>query len=232
MKPEFSVSLMCLDYLRIREQIEALNSRADYYHIDIMDGHFCKNITLSPDFTRAIKRISTLPVEVHLMTEHPNDFIGPVREAGADIISPHAETINTDAFRTLDRIKALGAGAGVVLNPATPQEYIRHYVSRLDIITIMTVDVGYAGQPFIDEMLERLGSAGSGKKKRDMPTKSRSTVPVTRQPLKSSWTRAPKFSFLAVPGFSAWIMTQMRPIPGCARFLRTKPERPSLRKAA
>jgi D-allulose-6-phosphate 3-epimerase len=166
MKPEFSVSLMCLDYLRIREQIEALNARADYYHIDIMDGHFCKNITLSPDFTRAIKTISKLPVEVHLMTEHPNDFIGPVREAGADIISLHAETINTDAFRTLDRIKALGAGTGVVLNPATPLEYIRHYVSRLDIITIMTVDVGYAGQPFIDEMLEKIRLCGKWKEEK------------------------------------------------------------------
>jgi D-allulose-6-phosphate 3-epimerase len=147
---------MCLDYLRIREQIEALNTHADYYHIDIMDGHFCKNITLSPDFMRAVKGISRLPFDVHLMTDYPNDFISMVREAGADIISPHAETINTDAFRTINRIKSLGAKAGVVLNPATPLEYIKHYASRLDCITIMTVDVGYAGQPFIEEMLEKI----------------------------------------------------------------------------
>jgi len=156
MKPEFSVSLMCIDYLRIKEQIETLNTRANYYHIDIMDGHFCKNITLSPDFMRATKTISRLPLGVHLMTEYPNDFIDMVREAGADIISPHAETINTDAFRVINKIKSLGAKAGVVLNPATPLEYIKHYIGRLDVVTIMTVDVGYAGQNFIDEMLEKI----------------------------------------------------------------------------
>ena len=134
MKPEFSISLMCLDFLRIKEQIETLNSLADYYHIDIMDGHFCKNITLSPDFIRAIKPISKLPLDVHLMIEYPNDFIDAVRDAGADIISVHAETINADAFRTLNRIKSLGARAGIVLNPATPLENIRHYISRLDLV--------------------------------------------------------------------------------------------------
>lgn len=156
MKPEFSISLMCLDYLRIKEQIEALNNRADYFHIDIMDGHFCKNITLSPDFMRAVKKISRLPLDVHLMTEYPNDFIDLVKHAGADMVSPHAETINTDAFRVINRIKSLGMQAGVALNPATPLEYIKHYMGRLDLITIMTVDVGYAGQPFIAEMLEKI----------------------------------------------------------------------------
>jgi D-allulose-6-phosphate 3-epimerase len=156
MKSEFSISLMCLDYLRIKEQIESLNNCADYYHIDIMDGHYCKNITLSPDFMRAIKRISKLPLDVHLMTEEPNDFIDMVRNAGADFISPHAETINVDAFSVINKIKSIGAKAGVVLNPATPLEYIKHYAGHLDIITIMTVDVGYAGQPFIEEMLDKI----------------------------------------------------------------------------
>jgi D-allulose-6-phosphate 3-epimerase len=156
MKPEFSISLMCLDYLRIKEQIEILNHRADYYHIDIMDGHFCKNITLSPDFIKAIKSIARLPLEVHLMTEYPNDFIDLVNIAGADLIAPHAETINVDAFRVINKIKSLGKKAGVVLNPATPLEYIKHYIGHLDQVTIMTVDVGYAGQPFITEMLDKI----------------------------------------------------------------------------
>jgi D-allulose-6-phosphate 3-epimerase len=145
-----------MDFLRIKEQTEILNKRADYYHIDIMDGHFCKNITLSPDFMRAIKPISKLPFDVHLMTQHPNDFIDMVYQAGADIISPHCETINSDAFRAINKIKSLGAKAGVVLNPATPLEYIKHYIGRLDLITIMTVDVGYAGQSFIPEMLDKI----------------------------------------------------------------------------
>jgi D-allulose-6-phosphate 3-epimerase len=147
---------MCLDYLRIKEQIEILNKRADCYHIDIMDGHFCKNITLSPDFMSAVKKETALPMDVHLMTEYPDDFIEVVRKAGADFISPHAETINVDAFRIINKIKSLGAKAGVVLNPATPLEYIQHYLSRLDLVTIMTVDVGYAGQAFIEEMLEKI----------------------------------------------------------------------------
>jgi D-allulose-6-phosphate 3-epimerase len=153
---QFAVSLMCLDFLRVKEQIEILNTHADYLHIDIMDGHFCKNITLSPDFIRAVKKITGIPMEAHLMTEHPDDFIEMVYEAGAEIISPHAETINTDAFRTINKIKSLGAKAGIVLNPATPLEYIKYYADRLDFITIMTVDAGFAGQPFIDEMLEKI----------------------------------------------------------------------------
>jgi D-allulose-6-phosphate 3-epimerase len=155
-KPEFSVSLMCLDYLNVREQIEILNTKADYYHIDIMDGHFCKNIALSPDFMRAIKKTAKLPFDVHLMVEHPDDFIETVREAGAEWISPHAEVINTNAFRTINKIKSLGAKAGVALNPATPLEYIRSYAGELDLVTIMTVEVGYAGQPFIKEMLDKI----------------------------------------------------------------------------
>jgi D-allulose-6-phosphate 3-epimerase len=153
---QFAVSLMCLDFLRVKEQVEILNTRADYFHVDIMDGHFCKNITLSPDFIRAVKKIAGIPMEAHLMTEHPGDFIEMVYEAGAEIISPHAETINTDAFRTIGKIKSLGAKAGIVLNPATPLEYIKHYAGQLDFITIMTVDAGFAGQPFIDEMLEKI----------------------------------------------------------------------------
>lgn len=159
MKPEFSVSLMCMDFLDIKNQLEILNKRADMYHIDIMDGHFCKNITLSPDFIRAAGRASKLPMDVHLMTENPNDWLEPVAKAGATYIAPHAETINTDAFRVLARIKELGCKAGVVLNPATPLQAIEHYMSRLDMITIMTVDVGYAGQPFIPEMLDKIAQA-------------------------------------------------------------------------
>ena len=156
MKPEFSISLMCMDYLRIREQIEILNKRTEYYHADIMDGHYCKNITLSPDFISAVKKISKVPIEAHLMTEYPNDFIDMVYKAGAEIISVHAETINADAFRVINKIKSLGVKTGIVLNPATPLEYIKHYISRLDLITIMTVDVGYAGQAFIEEMLDKI----------------------------------------------------------------------------
>lgn len=153
---KFSPSLMCMNLVEFREQITAMNQRADMYHIDIMDGHYVKNITLSPFFISQVKSITQLPIDTHLMVENPADFIPMVAEAGADYISPHAETINKDAFRVINQIKSLGCKAGIAINPATPLDYIREYVHLLDKITIMTVDPGYAGQKFIPEMLKKI----------------------------------------------------------------------------
>lgn len=156
MKEKFSVSLMCMDLLNIKEQLKILNEKADLYHVDIMDGHYVKNITLSPSFIKAIKPATKLPIDVHLMTEFPEDYIDEVADAGATYICPHAETINKDAFRVINHIKDSGCKVGVVLNPATPFSYIEHYVHLIDKLTIMTVDPGFAGQPFIEEMLEKI----------------------------------------------------------------------------
>lgn len=166
MKPKFSPSLMCMDLLQIKEQIEVLNKRADFYHVDIMDGHFVKNITLSPDFVKAISPVCTLPLDCHLMVTNPDDYIEALAEAGAGYICPHAETINADAFRIIRKIKEYGCKAGVVLNPATPLSYIQHYIHLLDKITIMSVDPGFAGQPFIREMLEKIKEAKRLKKEK------------------------------------------------------------------
>ena len=155
-KMMFSPSLMCMDLLNMKEQVEILNERADFYHVDIMDGHFVKNITLSPFFVSNLKRISKLPIDVHLMTEYPDDYIEELAKSGADYICPHAETINKDAFRIINKIKGFGCKAGIVLNPATPIEWIKYYIHLLDKITVMTVDPGFAGQPFIPEMLDKI----------------------------------------------------------------------------
>ena len=155
-KMMFSPSLMCMDLLSMKEQVEILNERADFYHVDIMDGHFVKNITLSPFFVSNLKRISKLPIDVHLMTEYPDDYIEELAKSGADYICPHAETINKDAFRIINKIKGFGCKAGIVLNPATPIEWIKYYIHLLDKITVMTVDPGFAGQPFIPEMLDKI----------------------------------------------------------------------------
>ena len=159
MKTEFSVSLMCMDFLDMKNQLEILNNKADYYHVDIMDGHYCKNITLSADFAAACNTVATIPMDIHLMTTNPTDWLKPAAEAGATYISPHAETINTDAFRVISEIESLGCKPGIVLNPATPLDSIRHYLNRLELLTIMTVDVGYAGQNFIAEMLDKIAQA-------------------------------------------------------------------------
>jgi len=98
-------------------------------------------------------------MDAHLMVENPADFVDMVKEAGAVYITPHAETINKNAFRLIQRILDLGCKPGVALNPATPLDYIRHYIHLLDKITIMTVDPGFAGQRFIPEMLEKIREA-------------------------------------------------------------------------
>lgn len=158
-KEKFSVSLMCMDLLKLREQIEILNKRTDLFHVDIMDGHYVKNITLSPMFVEAISKVAAIPIDVHLMTEYPDDYIEELAKAGATYICPHAETINKDAFRIINKIKKSGAKVGIVLNPATPLDYIRHYIHLIDKLTIMTVDPGFAGQSFIPEMLDKIREA-------------------------------------------------------------------------
>lgn len=153
---QISPSLMCMNLMEIKQQLAVLNTRADFLHVDIMDGHYVKNITLSPFFIEQIRPHTPVAIDVHLMVENPTDFIVPVAQAGADFICPHAETINRDAFRVINQIRALGKKPGVVLNPATPVSWIHHYLHLLDKITVMTVDPGYAGQPFITEMVSKI----------------------------------------------------------------------------
>ena len=159
MKPMFAPSLMCADFLNLKQQIEILNDRADFYHVDIMDGNYVRNFSLSPDFIKQLKPFAKLPMDAHLMVDNPADFLEVLAESGAAYISPHAETINRDAFRTMRKIKELGCKTGVVLNPSTPLSFIRHYMDQLDKITILTVDAGFAGQTFIPEMLEKIREA-------------------------------------------------------------------------
>lgn len=166
MKPWFAPSLMCMDLLNIKEQIGILNKYADLYHVDVMDGHYCENIAFSPDLLKAVKQVAQKPIDVHLMATDPMKWIEKIARAGADYISVHAETINTDAYRVLNQIGQLGCKKGVVLNPATPLEYVRHYLNRIDLLTIMTIDVGFAGQPFIEEMLEKIEEARRIKKEK------------------------------------------------------------------
>lgn len=153
---KFSPSLMCMDLTKFKQQVEILNERADFFHVDIMDGHFVKNLTLSPYFIQELKKISKLPIDAHLMVENPSDFIGLTMDAGADYISVHAETINGIAFRELNKIKDRGKKFGVALNPETPIEIIEPYIHHIDKLTIMTVDPGFAGQKYIPEMVDKI----------------------------------------------------------------------------
>lgn len=163
---KFSPSLMCMDFLNMREQFEVMDKHVPLYHVDIMDGHYCKNITLSPDLVATFKKATDIPMDCHLMTTNPEDWVERVAKAGTTYISPHAETINVQAFRILNLIKDLGCKTGVVLNPATPLSFVEAYLNRIDLLTLMTVDVGFAGQTFIDEVLDKIALAKKWREER------------------------------------------------------------------
>ena len=158
-------SLMCMDFLDLKNQLEYLNTVADFYHIDIMDLHFVPNITLSPGFISAIKSVAKLPIDAHLMVEYPEKIIEACAEAGADYISPHVETINGKAFRTLRMIEELGVQPGVAINPETPLVEMETYAGCVRKVTVMSVDPGFAGQPFIEEVLPKIEQLAEWKAK-------------------------------------------------------------------
>ncbi len=163
---KFSPSLMCMDFLKMKEQLEILSERTDILHVDIMDGHYCPNITLSPDLVKTFNKVATIPMDCHLMTTNPGQWIDILAAAGATYISPHAETMNVNAFRTLNHIKSLGCKTGVVVNPSTPLSFVEMYLNKIDILTLMTVDVGFAGQPFIEEVLDKIRLAKQWREER------------------------------------------------------------------
>ena len=159
MRPQFSPSLMCMDFLEVRASIEALDTRCDCYHADIMDGHFVPNLALSPDFLRAFCAAAGRATVCHLMVTDPGAYLESLAKAGADTICVQAETVGRDAFRVLQAIEALGCKTGLVLCPATPLSAVYPLLGRIDRLTVMTVDPGFAGQKFIPEMLEKLKDA-------------------------------------------------------------------------
>lgn len=167
MKPMFAISVMCMDFLDLKNQIAELNKRADLFHFDIMDGHFCPNLMLPPSLVKTLSPEMKLPIDVHLMVENPCDYIDNLAKDGADFISLHAETINSYAFRVIDQVRNLGCKVGIILNPATPLSYIKHYINKIDLLTIMTVDVGFSGSDFVDEMIEKIEEASYVKRVND-----------------------------------------------------------------
>ncbi len=156
MRPVLSASLMCADWLRLAPTLQALETVCGALHVDIMDGHFCKSLYLSPWAMETVRRATKLPMEAHLMVERPEDWIDAAAEAGAACILLHAETVERQAFRLIERIHAHGCRAGVALCPATPLSAAEAYLGRLEQVTVMTVDPGFAGQPFLPEGLEKL----------------------------------------------------------------------------
>lgn len=153
---KFSPSLMTMDLDKFKEQITFLNHHVDSYHIDIMDGHYVPNITLSPWFIDELRKISDVPVSVHLMVTDPSFWVGKCIDVKAEWICMHAEVLNGLAFRLIDQIHHAGLKVGIVLNPETPIDIMFPYLDLIDKVTIMTVDPGFAGQRFIEGALNKI----------------------------------------------------------------------------
>lgn len=156
MKVLISPSLMCMDLTKFKEQIEFLDQKVSYFHIDIMDGHYVPNLTLSPFFVSQVKKIATKPLDCHLMVTHPENYIDDLAKSGCDMITLHVETISGQAFRLIEKIQRLGMKVGIIFNPETPVEKAKYYLHKADKVTVLTVDPGFAGQSFIPEMLDKV----------------------------------------------------------------------------
>ncbi|MFP5111234.1 ribulose-phosphate 3-epimerase [Bacillaceae bacterium C204] len=149
-------SILSADFSRLGEEITAVEKGgADYIHIDVMDGHFVPNITIGPLIVEAIRPITRLPLDVHLMIENPDQYIEAFAKAGADYITVHVEAC-MHLHRTIQNIKSYGIKAGVVLNPATPVESIQHIIRDIDMVLLMSVNPGFGGQKFIPEVLPKI----------------------------------------------------------------------------
>ncbi len=157
-------SILSADFSKLGEEIKDVEQGgADYIHVDVMDGHFVPNITIGPLIVEAIKPVTKLPLDVHLMIENPDQYIPAFANAGASIITVHQET-SVHLHRTIDSIKTFGIKAGVVLNPATPAILIKDILSHIDMVLVMTVNPGFGGQSFIHETLSKIEQIATWRK--------------------------------------------------------------------
>lgn len=149
-------SILSADFARLGEEIKDVEKGgADYIHVDVMDGHFVPNITIGPLIVEAIRPITSLTLDVHLMIEQPDRYIPEFAKAGADIITVHVEAC-PHLHRTIQLIKSFGIKAGVVLNPHTPVSTIQHVLEDIDMVLLMTVNPGFGGQSFIHAVLPKI----------------------------------------------------------------------------
>lgn len=156
MMKKIAPSILSADFSKLGEEVSAVEKAgADWIHFDVMDGHYVPNITIGPAVLKSVRKITQLPLDVHLMIDSPEKYIPDFKKAGADIISIHPESTN-HLQRSLAMIKELGAKPGLAINPATPLYVLDHIWNDIDLILLMTVNPGFGGQKFIASMKSKI----------------------------------------------------------------------------
>ncbi len=156
--PIVAPSLLSADFARLPEALAVVDPARDWVHCDVMDNHFVPNLTFGPLVVAAARRLSPAFLDVHLMIERPESLLARFREAGADLVTVHAEAC-ADPAATLAAVRASGARAGLSLRPRTPLASVEPWLGRVDLLLVMTVEPGFGGQSFLPDMLEKVRAA-------------------------------------------------------------------------
>ena len=173
MSVRISPSILAGDFAHLADAVASVEAGgADFVHVDVMDGHFVPNITIGVPVVAALKRVTHVPLDVHLMISDPDRYLEDFVDAGAAMLTVHAEVL-PHLHRTLTRIRELGARAGVAINPSTPVELIRDVAREMDLLLIMSVNPGFGGQSFIPHSIEKVAAA------RELLTRARSTAVIS-----------------------------------------------------
>ncbi len=154
--PLIAPSILSADFARLADAVQQVEAAgADWIHVDVMDGHFVPNLTVGPPMVEALRKVTALPLDVHLMITNPDEFIPEFAKAGADILTVHVETC-PHLHRTIQAIKEQKMKAGVSLNPSTSCTTLEHILGDVDLVLVMSVNPGFGGQRFINSTLEKI----------------------------------------------------------------------------
>ena len=151
-------SILAADFARLGEEVAAVADHVDMLHIDVMDGHFVPNVSLGIPVIESLRRVTTLPFDCHLMMTSPDRYLEPLRAAGADLVTVHMEVF-PNPRQVASQAKSLGLDFGLVINPPTPFDAVAPYVDLADVILVMSVNPGFGGQAFIEDVLSKVEAA-------------------------------------------------------------------------